>query len=129
VAEDGEPFVLIDGYKRQAALIRLGRDTAQRDTAQVDMWEAALAADLVQALAHHQARALEHIEQPWPPRPAVLSEIRCPHAAKLRSRPGLVTTASRAPCLCFPSGAPAAMPPESPAEDARSGAVPGDASE
>ena len=60
VVNDGERFVLVDGYPRWAALQRLGRDTAQ-----VEVWQGPLGAALTQVLARHQGRAFEPIEQAW----------------------------------------------------------------
>lgn len=53
-----EGWVLIDGYRRVAALKRLGRDTAQ-----VQVWRCELAHGLLQALACAQARRLGPIEE------------------------------------------------------------------
>ena len=53
-----ERWVLIDGYRRVAALKRLGRDTAQ-----VQVWRCELAQGLLQALACAQARRLDPIEE------------------------------------------------------------------
>lgn len=53
-----ERWVLIDGYRRVAALKRLGRDTAQ-----VQVWRCELADGLLQALACTQARRLDPIEE------------------------------------------------------------------
>jgi ParB family chromosome partitioning protein len=53
-----ERWVLIDGYRRVAALKRLGRDTAQ-----VQVWRCELAHGLLQALACAQARRLDPIEE------------------------------------------------------------------
>jgi ParB family chromosome partitioning protein len=64
VPADGAPplgserWVLIDGYRRVAALKRLGRDTAQ-----VQVWRCELAQGLLQALACAQARRLDPIEE------------------------------------------------------------------
>jgi len=60
VVNDGERFVLVDGYQRWAALQRLGRDTAQ-----VEVWQGPLGQALTQVLARHQGRAFEPIEQAW----------------------------------------------------------------
>ena len=60
VVNDGERFVLVDGYQRWAALQRLGRDTAQ-----VEVWQGPLGEALTQVLARHQGRAFEPIEQAW----------------------------------------------------------------
>jgi ParB family chromosome partitioning protein len=53
-----ERWVLIDGYRRVAALKRLGRDTAQ-----VQVWRCELSQGLLQALACAQARRLDPIEE------------------------------------------------------------------
>jgi ParB/RepB/Spo0J family partition protein len=53
-----ERWVLIDGYRRVAALKRLGRDTAQ-----VQVWRCELAHGLLQALACAQARRSDPIEE------------------------------------------------------------------
>lgn len=53
-----ERWVLIDGYRRVAALKRLGRDTAQ-----VQVWRCELAQGLLQALACAQGRRLDPIEE------------------------------------------------------------------
>jgi ParB family chromosome partitioning protein len=53
-----ERWVLIDGYRRVAALKRLGRDTAQ-----VQVWRCELAEGLLQGLACAQARRLDPIEE------------------------------------------------------------------
>jgi hypothetical protein len=60
VVNDGERFVLVDGYQRWAALRHLGRDTAQ-----VEVWQGPLGEALTQVLARHQGRAFEPIEQAW----------------------------------------------------------------
>ena len=51
-------FVLIDGYRRLAALRRLGRDTAW-----VEVWACDTARALVALLAHAQTRPFEPLEQ------------------------------------------------------------------
>ena len=53
-------FVLVDGYLRWQALVRLGRDTAR-----VEVWAGTVAAALMQVLARRQGRSFEPIEQAW----------------------------------------------------------------
>jgi len=53
-------FVLVDGYLRWQALLRLGRDTAQ-----VEVWQGTVAEALLQVLARRQGRPFEPIEQAW----------------------------------------------------------------
>ncbi len=55
---DGEQVVLLDGYRRVAALKRLGRDTAF-----VERWSCELAQALITVLCRTQARALAAIEE------------------------------------------------------------------
>lgn len=55
---EGERVVLLDGYRRVAALQRLGRDTAF-----VECWSCDLAHALVSVLCRTQARALAAIEE------------------------------------------------------------------
>jgi len=55
---DGERVVLIDGYRRIAALKRLARDTAL-----VERWACTLAEGLISVLCRTQARALAAIEE------------------------------------------------------------------
>jgi len=55
---DGERVVLLDGYRRVAALQRLGRDTAF-----VERWSCDLAHALITVLCRTQARALAAIEE------------------------------------------------------------------
>lgn len=59
-AEPATPtrFVLVDGYRRLAALRRLGHDTAW-----VEVWECALAPALVAVLAYAQTRPFAPLEQ------------------------------------------------------------------
>jgi ParB family chromosome partitioning protein len=57
-AQDGERWVLIDGYRRIAALKRLGRDTAQ-----VERWMCDLTQALITVLARGHARAFQAIEE------------------------------------------------------------------
>jgi ParB-like chromosome segregation protein Spo0J len=57
-SEEAAPLVLIDGYRRVAALRRLGRDTAR-----VRCSSSTLAQALAQLLACTQSRALAAIEQ------------------------------------------------------------------
>lgn len=64
VVPDGEDqgqlqsWVLIDGYRRVAALKRLGRDTAQ-----IRVWRCAVSEGLLQGLANTHARLLDPIEE------------------------------------------------------------------
>ena len=63
VSERGEeagaaPLVLIDGYRRVAALRKLGRDTAL-----VECWRCSVAQALAQALARSRSRAFTAIEE------------------------------------------------------------------
>jgi len=51
-------LVLIDGYRRVAALKRLGRDTAR-----IDVWQCDLAEGLLQTLVRAQARRFDPIEE------------------------------------------------------------------
>jgi len=51
-------FVLIDGYRRLAALRRL-----ERDTARVEVWDCGIAPALVALLAHTHTRPFEPLEQ------------------------------------------------------------------
>jgi ParB/RepB/Spo0J family partition protein len=60
VVSAGERWILLDGYRRLAALERLGRDTAR-----VEVWGGPVADALAQVLARHQGRAFEPIEQAW----------------------------------------------------------------
>ena len=57
-AAESEPLVLIDGYRRIAALRRLGRDTAY-----VERWGCDLAQALITVLCRTQARAFAAIEE------------------------------------------------------------------
>lgn len=57
-AAEGERLVLIDGYRRIAALRRLGRDTAY-----VERWACDLAQALITVLCRTQARAFAAIEE------------------------------------------------------------------
>ena len=57
-ALNGDRFVLIDGYRRVAALRRLGRDTAL-----IERWDCELAQALLQLLARDDARRFAAIEQ------------------------------------------------------------------
>lgn len=57
-AAEGEPLVLIDGYRRIAALRRLGRDTAY-----VERWGCDLAQGLITVLCRTQGRAFAAIEE------------------------------------------------------------------
>ena len=54
----GDGAVLVDGYRRVAALRRLGRDTAL-----VERWSCDLAEALIGVLARSQARALAGLEE------------------------------------------------------------------
>ncbi len=54
----GEGFVLVDGYRRIAALRRLGRDTAS-----VDRWNCDLADALIGVLSRGQGRSFAAIEE------------------------------------------------------------------
>src|ERR1700758_3591188 len=56
--ESGQRLVLIDGYRRVAALRRLGRDTAR-----VECWRCDLAAALLGVLARNQSRPFAAIEE------------------------------------------------------------------
>ena len=58
VREGGERQVLIDGYRRIAALRRLGRDTAR-----VECWRCGLAEGLLGALARAQMRPFAAVEE------------------------------------------------------------------
>ena len=58
VDANGERVVLIDGYRRVAALRRLGRDTAY-----VERWSCDLAQGLITVLCRTQARAFAAIEE------------------------------------------------------------------
>jgi ParB family transcriptional regulator, chromosome partitioning protein len=53
-----ESWVLIDGYRRVAALKRLGRDSAQ-----IQVWRCDLSDGLLRSLAYAQARRLDPIEE------------------------------------------------------------------
>src|SRR5579864_1653762 len=55
---DGDAFVLVDGYRRVAALRRLGRDTAR-----VEGWAGEVADALIGVLTRHQGRAFAAIEE------------------------------------------------------------------
>src|SRR5262249_41320471 len=57
-AEDGERLVLIDGYRRVAALRRLGRDRAS-----VERWPCDLAEGVLGVLARTQGRSFAAIEE------------------------------------------------------------------
>ena len=57
-AAEGERLVLIDGYRRIAALRRLGRDTAY-----VERWTCDLAQALITVLCRTQARAFAAVEE------------------------------------------------------------------
>jgi len=57
-AADGERVVLIDGYRRVAALKRLGRDTVY-----IERWSCDLAQGLITVLCRTQARAFAAIEE------------------------------------------------------------------
>jgi len=52
------PLILIDGYRRVAALRRLGRDTAR-----VEWWPCSLAEALLGVLARSQSRPFAAIEE------------------------------------------------------------------
>ena len=58
VLQGGERLVLIDGYRRIAALRRLGRDTAR-----VECWACDLAEAVLDGLARSQSRPLAAIEE------------------------------------------------------------------
>jgi ParB-like chromosome segregation protein Spo0J len=58
VLQGGQRLVLIDGYRRIAALRRLGRDTAR-----VDCWACDLAEAVLGVLARSQSRPLAAIEE------------------------------------------------------------------
>lgn len=58
VAGEGDAFILIDGYRRIAALRDLGRDTAQ-----VECWQADLAQALLGVLARTRSRSFAPIEE------------------------------------------------------------------
>jgi ParB family transcriptional regulator, chromosome partitioning protein len=58
VLEGGERLVLIDGYRRIAALRRLGRDTAR-----VECWTCDLAAGVLGVMARTQSRSFAAIEE------------------------------------------------------------------
>ena len=58
VLQGGERLVLIDGYRRIAALRRLGRDTAR-----VECWACDLAAVVLGVLARSQSRPWAAIEE------------------------------------------------------------------
>jgi ParB family chromosome partitioning protein len=58
VREGGERLVLIDGYRRVAALRRLGRDTAR-----VECWRCGLAEGLLGVLARAQMRPFAAVEE------------------------------------------------------------------
>jgi ParB family chromosome partitioning protein len=57
-AQDGERWVLIDGYRRIAALKQLGRDTAQ-----VERWACDLAHALIAVLSRAHGRPFQAIEE------------------------------------------------------------------
>lgn len=57
-AAEGEPLVLVDGYRRIAALRRIGRDTAY-----VERWACDLAQALITVLCRTQARSFAAIEE------------------------------------------------------------------
>jgi len=56
--EGGEQLVLIDGYRRVAALRRLGRDTAR-----VEYWSCDLATGVLDVMARTQSRSFASIEE------------------------------------------------------------------
>ena len=58
VQANGAPLVLVDGYRRIAALRRLGRDTAR-----VEQWQCDLAEALVRVLAGAEGRPFAAIEE------------------------------------------------------------------
>lgn len=58
VAGEGEAFILVDGYRRIAALRHLGRDTAE-----VECWQADLAQALLGVLARTRSRSFAPIEE------------------------------------------------------------------
>ena len=55
---DAPPLVLIDGYRRVAALRKLGRDTAW-----VECWRCSVAQALAQLLARSRSRAFTAVEE------------------------------------------------------------------
>jgi len=57
-ASGGEPLVLVDGYRRIAALRRLGRDTAK-----VERWDCDLTQGLINVLCRTQGRTFAAIEE------------------------------------------------------------------
>jgi hypothetical protein len=58
VAGEDEAFILVDGYRRIAALRHLGRDTAE-----VECWQADLAQALLGVLARSRSRSFAPIEE------------------------------------------------------------------
>ena len=58
VAGEGDVFILVDGYRRVAALRHLGRDTAK-----VECWQADLTQALLGVLARTRSRAFAPIEE------------------------------------------------------------------
>jgi ParB-like chromosome segregation protein Spo0J len=74
VPEEAAALVLIDGYRRVAALRRLGRDTAQ-----VQCWNCPVGQALTQVLAHTGSRQFTPIEEAL-----LLRELIDAHGLKLR---------------------------------------------
>ena len=70
-APGGEHLVLVDGYRRIAALRRLGRDTAK-----VECWACDLAQGLIHVLCRTQGRAFAAIEGVLPARLHSVGECR-----------------------------------------------------
>lgn len=60
VVHSGEVLVLLDGYRRVAALRQLDRDTAL-----AEVWDGSVAEGLLQVMGQHQARAWQAIEEAW----------------------------------------------------------------
>jgi ParB-like chromosome segregation protein Spo0J len=58
VTGEGEAFILVDGYRRIAALRHLGRNTAE-----VECWQADLAQALLGVLARTRSRSFAPIEE------------------------------------------------------------------
>jgi ParB-like chromosome segregation protein Spo0J len=72
--QDAERLVLIDGYRRVAALRRLGRDTVA-----IECWSCDLTSALIGVLTRTQARAFALIEQALLLREALLGERLSQH--------------------------------------------------
>ena len=78
VVADAERLVLLDGYRRIAALRRLGRDTVN-----AEQWSCDLAQGLLEVLTRSQSRPLAKISSC--PRPASSSISLAPRDSSRRS--------------------------------------------